>query len=118
LEDPADLGSPRSYAVEVLAAEDDHDLESAARPSPANGSLMKPSGDRDAGSRPGPHGVAVLIRLAVRGCEAGVRENENLSVDGIVGKQTWTALLRRWLLFPSLARPTGAIRRQPPRDSS
>jgi len=30
LEDPADLGSPRSYAVEVLAAEDDHDLESAA----------------------------------------------------------------------------------------
>jgi hypothetical protein len=22
-----------------------------------------------------------------------------LDVDGIVGKQTWTALLRRWLLF-------------------
>ncbi len=34
--------------------------------------------------------------------EAAVRafqQNENLSVDGIVGRQTWTALLRRWLLF-------------------
>jgi peptidoglycan hydrolase-like protein with peptidoglycan-binding domain len=34
--------------------------------------------------------------------EAAVRDfqqNENLAVDGIVGKQTWTALLRRWLLF-------------------
>jgi peptidoglycan hydrolase-like protein with peptidoglycan-binding domain len=34
--------------------------------------------------------------------EAAVRafqSNENLTVDGIVGKQTWTALLRRWLLF-------------------
>jgi peptidoglycan hydrolase-like protein with peptidoglycan-binding domain len=34
--------------------------------------------------------------------EAAVRDfqqNENLSVDGIVGRQTWTALLRRWLLF-------------------
>jgi peptidoglycan hydrolase-like protein with peptidoglycan-binding domain len=34
--------------------------------------------------------------------EAAVRafqQNENLSVDGIVGQQTWTALLRRWLLF-------------------
>ena len=34
--------------------------------------------------------------------EAAVRDfqqNENLSADGIVGKQTWTALLRRWLLF-------------------
>jgi hypothetical protein len=30
LEDPADLGSPLSYAVEVLAAEDDQDLEAAA----------------------------------------------------------------------------------------
>jgi hypothetical protein len=30
LEDPADLGSPLSYAVEVLVAEDDQDLESAA----------------------------------------------------------------------------------------
>jgi peptidoglycan hydrolase-like protein with peptidoglycan-binding domain len=29
----------------------------------------------------------------------GFQQNENLSVDGIVGKQTWTALLRRWLLF-------------------
>jgi peptidoglycan hydrolase-like protein with peptidoglycan-binding domain len=28
-----------------------------------------------------------------------LQQNENLSVDGIVGKQTWTALLRRWLLF-------------------
>ena len=27
------------------------------------------------------------------------QQNENLSVDGIVGRQTWTALLRRWLLF-------------------
>jgi peptidoglycan hydrolase-like protein with peptidoglycan-binding domain len=34
--------------------------------------------------------------------EAAVRafqQNENLSVDGIVGKQTWTTLLRHWLLF-------------------
>jgi peptidoglycan hydrolase-like protein with peptidoglycan-binding domain len=34
--------------------------------------------------------------------EAAVRnfqQNENLSVDGIVGRQTWTALLRRWVLF-------------------
>ena len=34
--------------------------------------------------------------------EAAVRNfqrNENLSADGVVGKQTWTALLRRWLLF-------------------
>jgi peptidoglycan hydrolase-like protein with peptidoglycan-binding domain len=33
--------------------------------------------------------------------EAAVRDfqrNENLSVDGIVGRQTWTALLQRWLL--------------------
>jgi peptidoglycan hydrolase-like protein with peptidoglycan-binding domain len=29
----------------------------------------------------------------------GFQQNENLAVDGIVGKQTWTALLRRWLLF-------------------
>jgi len=34
--------------------------------------------------------------------EAMVRDfqqNENLSVDGIVGTQTWTALLRHWVLF-------------------
>ena len=34
--------------------------------------------------------------------EAAVRDfqhNENLSVDGIVGTQTWTTLLRHWLLF-------------------
>jgi peptidoglycan hydrolase-like protein with peptidoglycan-binding domain len=34
--------------------------------------------------------------------EAAVRafqQNENLGVDGIVGRQTWAALLRRWLLF-------------------
>jgi N-acetylmuramoyl-L-alanine amidase len=34
--------------------------------------------------------------------EAAVRafqQNENLSVDGIVGRHTWMALLRRWLLF-------------------
>jgi hypothetical protein len=24
---------------------------------------------------------------------------DNLDVDGIVGRRTWTALLRRWLLF-------------------
>jgi peptidoglycan hydrolase-like protein with peptidoglycan-binding domain len=29
----------------------------------------------------------------------GFQQNDNLSVDGIVGRQTWTALLRRWLLF-------------------
>jgi peptidoglycan hydrolase-like protein with peptidoglycan-binding domain len=27
------------------------------------------------------------------------QSNENLAVDGIVGKNTWTALLQRWLLF-------------------
>ena len=26
------------------------------------------------------------------------QQNENLSVDGIVGKQTWTSLLSKWLL--------------------
>ena len=26
------------------------------------------------------------------------QQNENLAVDGIVGKQTWTSLLSRWLL--------------------
>lgn len=34
--------------------------------------------------------------------EAAVRafqSDENLTVDGIVGRNTWTALLRRWLLF-------------------
>jgi peptidoglycan hydrolase-like protein with peptidoglycan-binding domain len=34
--------------------------------------------------------------------EAAVRafqQNENLSVDGIVGTQTWTTLLGHWLLF-------------------
>ena len=34
--------------------------------------------------------------------EAAVRHfqaNSNLAADGIVGKQTWTALLRQWLLF-------------------
>jgi len=33
--------------------------------------------------------------------EASVKryqQNENLAVDGIVGKQTWTSLLSRWLL--------------------
>ena len=33
--------------------------------------------------------------------EASVKhyqKNENLTVDGIVGKQTWTSLLSRWLL--------------------
>jgi peptidoglycan hydrolase-like protein with peptidoglycan-binding domain len=34
--------------------------------------------------------------------EAAVRAfqaNENLAADGIVGKNTWTTLLHRWLLF-------------------
>ena len=26
------------------------------------------------------------------------QQNENLTVDGVVGKQTWTSLLSRWLL--------------------
>jgi peptidoglycan hydrolase-like protein with peptidoglycan-binding domain len=26
------------------------------------------------------------------------QQNENLTVDGIVGKQTWTSLLSKWLL--------------------
>ena len=39
-EDPADLGSPLSYAVEVLADDDPEDLDpaAAALPSPASGS--------------------------------------------------------------------------------
>ena len=32
-------------------------------------------------------------------CVRNFQQNENLSADGIVGKQTWTALLRHWLLF-------------------
>ena len=33
--------------------------------------------------------------------EASVKhyqQNENLTVDGVVGKQTWTSLLSKWLL--------------------
>lgn len=26
------------------------------------------------------------------------QQNENLTVDGVVGKETWTSLLSRWLL--------------------
>jgi peptidoglycan hydrolase-like protein with peptidoglycan-binding domain len=26
------------------------------------------------------------------------QQNENLAVDGVVGKQTWTSLLSKWLL--------------------
>jgi peptidoglycan hydrolase-like protein with peptidoglycan-binding domain len=26
------------------------------------------------------------------------QQNENLTVDGVVGKQTWTSLLNKWLL--------------------
>ena len=26
------------------------------------------------------------------------QQNENLAVDGIVGRQTWTSLLSKWLL--------------------
>jgi peptidoglycan hydrolase-like protein with peptidoglycan-binding domain len=29
----------------------------------------------------------------------GFQQNENLSADGIVGSRTWTALLRRWVLY-------------------
>ena len=39
------------------------------------------------------------------------QQNENLSVDGIVGTQTWTALLRRWLLFSQPGQPPGAATR-------
>jgi peptidoglycan hydrolase-like protein with peptidoglycan-binding domain len=34
--------------------------------------------------------------------EAAVRDfqsNENLVVDGVVGRNTWTTLLRHWVLF-------------------
>jgi len=34
--------------------------------------------------------------------EAAVRDfqqGENLSIDGIVGRQTWTTLLQHWMLF-------------------
>jgi hypothetical protein len=39
-EDPADLGAPLAYSVEVLAADEDEDLDPAAAacPSPASGS--------------------------------------------------------------------------------
>lgn len=51
--------------------------------------------------------VGGIDRLIVDGAfgpktEAAVRDfqqNENLTVDGIVGRQTWTALLTRFLLF-------------------
>ena len=48
-------------------------------------------------------GFPVLVEDGVFGSstEAALRryqQNENLTVDGIVGKQTWTSLLSRWLL--------------------
>jgi peptidoglycan hydrolase-like protein with peptidoglycan-binding domain len=48
-------------------------------------------------------GFPVLIEDGAFGpaTEASVRhyqQNENLTVDGVVGKQTWTSLLSKWLL--------------------
>jgi peptidoglycan hydrolase-like protein with peptidoglycan-binding domain len=48
-------------------------------------------------------GFPVLIEDGAFGpaTEASVnhyQQNENLSVDGVVGKQTWTSLLSKWLL--------------------
>jgi hypothetical protein len=64
LEDPADLGSPLSYAVEVLAAEDDQDLESAA-----GGRLLAALGPRLLGAR---HLLSFLeLTFEKRGCGVG-----------------------------------------------
>jgi hypothetical protein len=64
LEDPADLGSPRSYAVEVLAAEDDQDLESAA-----GGRLLAALGPRLRGAR---HPLSFLeLAFEKGGCGVG-----------------------------------------------
>ena len=48
-------------------------------------------------------GFPVLIEDGAFGrtTEGSVRhyqQNENLTVDGVVGKQTWTSLLSKWLL--------------------
>jgi peptidoglycan hydrolase-like protein with peptidoglycan-binding domain len=48
-------------------------------------------------------GFPVLVEDGVFGAttETSVKhyqQNENLIVDGIVGKQTWTSLLSKWLL--------------------
>jgi peptidoglycan hydrolase-like protein with peptidoglycan-binding domain len=48
-------------------------------------------------------GFPVLIEDGAFGpaTEASVKhyqQNENLTVDGVVGKQTWTSLLSKWLL--------------------
>lgn len=48
-------------------------------------------------------GHPVLVEDSVFGSttETSVKhyqQNENLTVDGIVGKQTWTSLLSKWLL--------------------
>ena len=48
-------------------------------------------------------GHPVLVEDGVFGSttETSVKhyqQNENLTVDGIVGKQTWTSLLSKWLL--------------------
>ena len=57
------------------------------------------------GSMPetGPTGFPILIEDGDFGSstEASVKhyqQNENLTVDGIVGRQTWTSLLSKWLL--------------------
>ena len=64
MEDPADLGSPLSYAVEVLAAEDDQDLESAA-----GGRLLAALGPRLRGAR---HLLSFLeLAFEKRGCGVG-----------------------------------------------
>jgi peptidoglycan hydrolase-like protein with peptidoglycan-binding domain len=48
-------------------------------------------------------GFPTLVEDGVFGSstEASVKhyqQNENLTIDGIVGKQTWTSLLSKWLL--------------------
>ena len=64
MEDLADLGSPLSHAVEVLAAEDDQHLESAA-----GGRLLAALGPRLLGAR---HLLSVLERqFEKRGMRSG-----------------------------------------------
>jgi peptidoglycan hydrolase-like protein with peptidoglycan-binding domain len=48
-------------------------------------------------------GSPVLIQDGEFGSSTGAsvehyQQNENLTVDGVVGRQTWTSLLNKWLL--------------------
>jgi peptidoglycan hydrolase-like protein with peptidoglycan-binding domain len=48
-------------------------------------------------------GFPVLIEDGEFGSSTGAsvehyQQNENLTVDGVVGRQTWTSLLNKWLL--------------------